>query len=70
MAHYDDILCVLYVGFQVNIGWSEPVLHYIKHHRNTIVQPAVENIDQWSIEYERKSTSNDMWRGVFLWDMR
>ena len=48
------------------------MLEYIKAHPQTIVQPAVDTIDQWSIEYEQRShsTTEDMWRGVFLWDMR
>lgn len=57
---------------QVNEGWAEPVLEYIKRHRNTIVQPAVDDIDQWNINYEANSeqTHDAKWRGVFLWDMR
>jgi len=57
---------------QANEGWAEPVLDYIRQHRNSIVQPTVDTVDQWTIEYEQASAENfdSKWRGVFLWDMR
>ncbi|KAF6036486.1 hypothetical protein EB796_005210 [Bugula neritina] len=57
---------------EANEGWAEPVLDYIRQHRNSIVQPTVDTVDQWTIEYEQASAENfdSKWRGVFLWDMR
>lgn len=54
----------------MNQGWAEPVVDYLTRYPNSVIQPTVDSIDQWSIDYEDLSGVRDIWRGVFLWDMR
>ncbi|XP_013415753.1 polypeptide N-acetylgalactosaminyltransferase 1 [Lingula anatina] len=52
---------------EVNHGWVEPILQYLKDNPHSVVQPAVDEIDQWTIAYR---SGADRMRGGFGWDMK
>ncbi|XP_067949958.1 polypeptide N-acetylgalactosaminyltransferase 15-like [Watersipora subatra] len=55
---------------EMNVGWAEPVLDYIRSNREVVMQPTIDDVDQWTIVYQPTHDHSIKWRGVFLWDMR
>ena len=53
---------------EANVGWAEPMLYEIMKDPTTIVQPEVETIDAWTIEYYR--SNGEVGRGGWTWDLR
>lgn len=51
-----------------NIQWAEPLLEEIRKNRKTVIQPHVDDIGQWTIEY--RGSSGKVPRGGFTWDLR
>ena len=51
-----------------NVQWAEPMLEEIRKNPRTVIQPHVDQIDQWTIEYVASSAVVP--RGGFSWDLR
>ncbi|ELU15388.1 hypothetical protein CAPTEDRAFT_224548 [Capitella teleta] len=51
-----------------NVQWAEPLLEEIKRNPKVVIQPHVDAIDQWTIQYE--PSSSVVPRGGFSWDLR
>ena len=53
---------------EANVGWAEPMLLEILKNPKTIVQPEVEVIDAWTLQYYQ--SKGTVPRGGWTWDLR
>lgn len=53
-----------------NAGWAEPLLAEIVKNPQTVIQPSVDQIDAWTIEYLGGYSIGSVPRGGFSWDLR
>ena len=53
-----------------NAGWAEPLLWEIVKNPQTVIQPSVDQIDAWTIEYLGGYSIGAVPRGGFSWDLR
>lgn len=53
-----------------NAGWAEPLLAEIVKNPKTVVQPSVDQIEQWTIQYLGGYSIGAVPRGGFSWDLR
>jgi len=53
-----------------NAGWAEPLLAEIHKNPKTVIQPSVDQIEQWTIEYVGGYGIGSVPRGGFSWDLR
>jgi polypeptide N-acetylgalactosaminyltransferase len=63
-----DVLMFQDAHTECNAGWLEPILAEIQRNPKAVLQPHIDRIDPWSIDYR-----NDMeWYpiGAFGWDLR
>ena len=51
---------------ECNMGWLEPLLDNIQRHPASVVQPFIDGIDQYTIEYTAPPV---LYKGAFSWDM-
>ena len=52
---------------EANVGWLEPLLDELERHPNSVIQPFVDGIEAWTIEYNAPPTIH---KGVFSWDLQ
>ena len=52
---------------ECNIRWLEPLLEELRLHPDSVLQPSVDSIHGWSIEYDGITS---LYRGSFSWDLR
>lgn len=53
-----------------NAGWAEPLLYEIVKNPHTVIQPSVDQIEAWTIEYVGGYSIGAVPRGGFSWDLR
>jgi len=53
-----------------NAGWAEPLLAEIAKNPHTVIQPSVDQIEAWTIEYIGGYGIGAVPRGGFSWDLR
>ena len=62
-----DVVVFLDAHTECNKGWLEPLLEEIRLNPNSVLQPFVDGIDAWSIDY---NAAPSIYRGSFSWDLR
>ena len=62
-----EVVVFLDAHTECNVGWLEPLLEELRLHPDSVLQPFVDGIDAWSIEY---TGATSIYRGAFSWDLR